>query len=127
MDIRHEEFVAMTDVYLGTDFNQDMLRAVEQVQIQMQEDQTKLVAEFDQKRLTPEQYVDACNMLVQSNARVCELILGPEHFKMLFGIEAGETRDFIDKAAFLAVHGATQSQDYSSHAYSAQNIKHVYS
>jgi len=113
MDIRHEEFTAMAEVYLGHDYDQDKLAEVERIQIRMQEGQNALTVAFDAKRLTAEQYVDACNQLLQDSISICERILGPDHFKMLFGIDASETVGIIDKETFMAEHGEVQRKDYS--------------
>lgn len=113
MDIRHEEFAAMAEVYLGPSYDQDKLAEVERVQIRMQEGQNALATAFDTNSLTAEQYVDACNQLLQDSTLICERILGPDHFKMLFGVDANEAVGIIDKETFMAAHGRAQRKDYS--------------
>ncbi|MGV7207797.1 hypothetical protein ACLB1G_08075 [Oxalobacteraceae bacterium A2-2] len=104
-DIRHEEFAAMADVYLGADFDKAKLVEIETLQVRLHAEQDALITGLESKSISPEQYVDACNKLIQDFAVRCEQVLGKADFNKLFGIERGEAGVLIDKDIFLAAHG----------------------
>lgn len=100
-DIRHEEFQAMADAFLGEDFDQEALLAVENLQTSLESKQALLYASCQEKTITPEEYVDNFNHLVEITFIGCEHILGKENFIKLFGAPRTELAGFIDKDTFL--------------------------
>jgi hypothetical protein len=51
-NVRHEEFRAMTDVFLGPDYDQQKIDRVEQLQIGLQQRQAELVQKLEQQNIT---------------------------------------------------------------------------
>lgn len=105
IDIRHEEFAAMADVYLGAGFDKAKLVEIETLQVLLHAEQEALVAGLSAKSISLDQFVDACNKLAQDFATRCEQVLGKADFNKLFGIERGDAGALIDKDIFLAAHG----------------------
>jgi chromatin remodeling complex protein RSC6 len=100
-DVRHGELEAMFDSFLsGSDAKRR--RQVEELQINLIKEQGKLEAALDRKRISPEDYVDSFNALLERTFRECEQVLGPKDFKQLFGTDPAHAGGYIDKAAFLA-------------------------
>jgi hypothetical protein len=106
MNARHEEFKAMTDVFLGPNYNDNSLQMVEQLQIELHRAQAVLVNKYQSGELSPSDYVDAVNALSVDTFRMCEKILGPMDFQKLFGVSPGVQAGLIDKATFLNSHSA---------------------
>lgn len=104
MDIRHAEFRAMADVFLGNDFDRSKLAQVESLQLALHERQAELYQQYETGELDPEQYVESYNSLLRVTFAKCETILGFEHFQKLFGAPRSELAGFIDKQAFLQAH-----------------------
>ncbi|HEV8714702.1 MAG TPA: hypothetical protein VGX03_17965 [Candidatus Binatia bacterium] len=104
MDIRHAEFQAMADVFLGEDFNQTKLRQVEDLQIALHARQAELYRLYETKAIRPEDYVQSFNVLLEETFRKCEEILGQEDFLKLFGAPRSQLAGFIDKETFLNAH-----------------------
>lgn len=101
MDVRHEEFVAMADAFLGPDFDRAKLAQVELLQLALHEGQARLCEELDSHRIDGTQYVEEANMLHARTALQCEAILGPADFLRLFGISPSEISNHINKEMFL--------------------------
>jgi hypothetical protein len=101
MDIRHAEFQAMADVFLGEDFNQTKLGQVENLQIALHSRQAELYRLYEAKKIEPEEYVDSFNALLEETFEKCEEILGPEDFLKFFGAPRSQLAGFIDKETFL--------------------------
>jgi len=104
MDIRHAEFQAMADVFLGGDFDQTKLKQVEDLQIALYLRQAELAQSYEAKKIGPEEYVDSFNTLLEETLRKCENILGQEDFLKLFGAPRSQLAGFIDKETFLNAH-----------------------
>lgn len=101
MDIRHEEFKAMTDVFLSPNYNRNKLEQVERLQVSLREGQMKLFRDFQEKTITADDYVDSLNALADQVFAECERILGTQDFEELFGAPASERLWHLDKNAFL--------------------------
>ena len=104
MDIRHAEFQAMTDVFLGEDFDQTKLRQVEALQIALHSRQAELYRLYEAKKIGSEEYVDSFNTLLEETFKKCEDVLGQEDFLKLFGAPRSQLAGFIDKETFLNAH-----------------------
>ncbi len=103
-DIRHEEFEAMADVFLGEDYDKARLHQVEDLQIVLHQQQNVLCSRYERGELDPESYVDAFNSLLDATFADCERILGAEDFQRLFGTTRESLGGFIDKDIFLTAH-----------------------
>jgi hypothetical protein len=103
-DIRHAEFQAMADVFLGEDFDRRKLEHVERLQRAFHEQQVVLYQRYKAEELNPEEYVESFNTLLDNTFTQCEDILGKKNFRKLFGAPRSELGGFIDKDAFLQAH-----------------------
>lgn len=113
MDVRHEEFQAMADAFLGEDFDKSKLAQVESLQIALHEYQVVFFKRYQNGELRPEEYVDHFNYLLAVTFEACESILGAKEFIHLFGVPPSEIIGFIDKDAFLEQHYTQHSQRYA--------------
>ena len=102
MNVRHDEFMAMADAFLGEGFDRAKLAQVESLQLALHEGQAELSKALAANLLEPTDYVDAVNRLHALTAQQCETILGSHNFLMLFGIPPAEAGSYIDKEQFLA-------------------------
>ena len=102
IDTRHEEFQAMTDVFLGKDYDQNKLKQVEKFQIFLQKKRALLHEDFKENKLSPVQYVNQFNALLYNTFYECEKILGEDDFLRLFGAPREELGGFIDEDIFVA-------------------------
>jgi hypothetical protein len=110
MDIRHAEFQAMADVFLGKGFDGSKLKQVEELQIALHKEQRKLYEDYEAERLEPGDYVRSFNALLDETFLKCEEILGQESFLQLFGAPRSELAGFIDQETFLQAHRLRQSK-----------------
>lgn len=101
MDTRHAEFQAMTEVFLGRDYDRAKLEQVENLQILLREQQATLLRLYEAQKLSPEKYVDSVNALLANTFAKCEKILGKKDFVKLFRAPRHELGMFIDKQVFL--------------------------
>lgn len=101
MDVRHEEFMAMAEAFLGTGFDREKLARVESLQLALHEAQSKLCEELDAHRIDGSRYVDEANALHVRIALQCQAILGPVDFLRLFGVSPLAVSAHIDKEMFL--------------------------
>lgn len=104
VDVRHEEYAAMVDVFLGADFDAAKRKQVEDLQIVLHQQDVALYRRFHDGELSAEQYVDEANALLDETARKCEEILGAADFEKLFGAPRAELTGMIDREAFLAAN-----------------------
>lgn len=102
MDVRHEEFMAMADAFLGRRYDRAKLAKVESLQLALQEAQADLHQALASRRIDRSRYVDEVNRIHSSIAQQCEVILGASDFVKLFGATAAEIGGHIDKEVFLA-------------------------
>jgi hypothetical protein len=102
MDVRHEEFMAMADAFLGEGFDRAKLAQIESLQLALHDGQAELSKALAANLVEPADYVDAVNRLHARTAQQCETILGSPSFLMLFGVPASEAGAYIDKEQFLA-------------------------
>jgi hypothetical protein len=104
IDIRHEEFQTMADVFLGEDYDQDKLSQVENLQIELHQGRAELYKKLRTNELSPEEYVDSVNTLARDTFLLSENILGTQDFISLFGAPPSEMSGFIDKEMFLQTY-----------------------
>lgn len=102
MDIRHEEFMAMADAFLGQQFDRLKLAQVERLQLDLHDAQARLASDLDSGRIGRPLYVDELNKVHTDIAQRCEAILGSADFQKLFGITPSEAGAYIDKEVFVA-------------------------
>ena len=104
MDMRHAEFQAMAEAFLGKDYDSAKLEEVEDLQVNLRRQQALLLQRYESGELAPETYVDSVNDLLASTLERCEQILGRTDFEKLFGASPSELAGFIDKETFLSTH-----------------------
>jgi hypothetical protein len=104
MDIRHAEFQARANVFLGDEFDAGKLWLVESLQTALHDQQAKLFGQFEARELDLEDYVESFNSLLGDTFAACEAILGTDNFVKLFGAPRSELDGFIDRDAFLKAH-----------------------
>lgn len=102
MDLRHEEFMAMADAFLGPHFDRVKLAQVELLQLALHDALANLARELDSHRIERSRYVDEVNKVHADIAQRCEAILGRSDFLKLFGVTPLEAGGYIDKEVFLA-------------------------
>lgn len=110
MNVRHEEFQAMADVFLGENYDRGKLDAVERLQLAIGKMQAKLSAQLDEGKLTPEQYVERFNDKLAETFGNIERILGADDFQRLFRAPRDQLGGYIDKEAFMREHGEIERQ-----------------
>ena len=102
MDVRHQEFMAMAETYLGPQFNHAKLARTEALQVTLHEAQGVLAGVLQRGQIDRRQYFDELNALQVNIAKRCEAILGAENFIKLFGVSPAEVGATLDKETFLA-------------------------
>jgi hypothetical protein len=90
VDVRHEEFMAMADAFLGPCFDRVKLASVESLQCALHEAQAQLSKSLEMQNITRNRYFDEVGKLHVSIAKQCEAILGPSNFAKLFGVTLSE-------------------------------------
>jgi hypothetical protein len=101
IDVRHAEFKAMTDVFLGEDFDPVKLQQVEDLQVEAHRNQAALARRHERHELSDDEYIAAANASSETAFRRCESILGAETCSKLFGVSVDEVIGLIDRTAFL--------------------------
>ena len=104
VDVRHAEFQAMADVFLGEDYDQAKLREVEGLQIIVHEKQAELYKNYIAQEIGPEAYVDSLNGLVDTMFTEMEGILGQDDFEALFCMRRSQMQKMVNKKRFLGDH-----------------------
>lgn len=89
-DIRHEEFQAMVDVFLGKNYDKAKLAAVEQLQIEMHQEQAILGQKFMKGEIGRQEFLDATQKMMEKYFKGQEQILGVKDFKKLFKMSADQ-------------------------------------
>lgn len=100
-DIRHAEFQAMADAFLGKGYDPTKLQRVEELQIALHKQQAELYRKYEDAKLIPEEYVDSVNNTIAATFLKYEKLLGKEDFLRLFGAPLSELSGLIDKEIFL--------------------------
>ena len=113
MDIRHAEFQAMADVFLGAGFDPVKLKQVEDLQIEAHRNQAALARRHELHQIGDEEYVTAANALIGETLRRCEGVLGAKAFGELFGTSPDEDNGLIDRVAFLDKSTSAASSAHS--------------
>lgn len=101
MDVRHAEFIAMADAFLGPAYDREKLAQVESLQRELHIVHASLCKELAAHQIAPDRYVDEVNHIHFSIAQQCEAVLGQSDFFKLFGVTPAELRKHIDKEVFL--------------------------
>ena len=101
-EIRHNEFQALTEAFLGKHYDQEKLRLVEQEQTNLDDLRSQLIKKYKSKKLTPEDYVDQVNRLILETFKKIEKILGAKDFLKLFAADPEHAGGYIDKDLFLS-------------------------
>lgn len=102
MDLRHEEFMAMADAFLGPGFDPIKLARVESLQLALRDAQAALSKTLQAQQIDRIRYFEEVSKVHGSIAKQCEAILGPANFIKLFGVTPREIGANIDMEAFLA-------------------------
>jgi hypothetical protein len=102
MDVRHAEFLAMADAFLGHGFDRAKLARVESLQLALHAAQADLDQALEGRRIDRSRYADEVNRAHSAIARQCEAILGASNFVKLFGATPAQIAGLIDKEIFLA-------------------------
>lgn len=110
MDVRHAEFQAMADVFLGKDFDLTKLKQFEDMQMALHNEQANLYRGYEAEEIGPEEYVELFNKLLDETFIKCEDILGMEDFIKVFGVPRSKVAGFIDKETFLKAHKSRRQQ-----------------
>ncbi len=103
-DLRHEEFQALAEVFLGPAYDPVKLRQVEGIQVALHAQQASLYQLYQTRQLDAKQYVEAFNTLLADTFARCEAVLGQQDFLRFFGAPRHELGGFIELAAFLDAH-----------------------
>jgi hypothetical protein len=104
MNIRHQEFRAMTDVFLGPDYDQEKLREIEVLQVELQDVDAWLFARYERGAMNARRYVEMLNEFASMIFHRCEEILGERGFEQLFGAPLSERQWHLDEKTFLEAH-----------------------
>jgi DNA-directed RNA polymerase specialized sigma24 family protein len=100
-DIRHAEFQAMADVFLGADFDPVKLKQVEDLQVALHQRQAELAQVREKLTMSDEEYLFGLKSSIEETFRLFEGILGTEAFCKLFGGPSQASSGLIDEAKFL--------------------------
>jgi len=101
MDVRHEEFMAMAEAFLGPGYDPYKLAQVEQLQLELHAMQGNLANALQEQTLDRHAYIEESNRLCANIATRCEAVLGAADFFKLFGASPADLNSFIDADAFL--------------------------
>ena len=121
MDVRHEEFMAMWDSFLGEEYDAAKRKKVEELQIDLHRQDAALYRRLQAGKLNPEEYVDASNALNDEIARKCEKVLGAKDFEKLFGATRAELVGFVDRETFLKAQDAVKPRPQAIRVFPLQN------
>jgi hypothetical protein len=102
MDVRHGEFMAMADEFLGKRFDREKLARVEALQLALHEAMQGLARALQSHEIDRVRYLDEVSKLNISIALQCETILGSANFIKLFGTSPAEIGSVIDPEVFLS-------------------------
>lgn len=104
LDARRAEFRAMATAFLGDSYDDDKLRRIETIHVNMLDQQLKLVEQYNRDIIGPADYVDCFNALAFENFAAMQAVLGREDYLKLFGPLPDKSQGFIDRDAFLHDH-----------------------
>jgi hypothetical protein len=106
VDIRGAELEAMTDVFLGEDYDPIKRKQIDDLHVAMRQGQVRLSQRHREGKLNAEEYVDACSTLIADTFKQFEAVLGPADFRKLVGSSRQDAAKVINRETFLGVHGA---------------------
>jgi hypothetical protein len=101
MDVRHAELTAMTNVFLGANYDPMKRNRVENLQVDLHRKQAELAHRLQLGQVSREEFVTVANALIKDTFEKCEDVLGPDDFCKLFGAPPSELVGLIDRRAFL--------------------------
>lgn len=104
-DVRHAEFEAMTDVFLGPDFDRGKLERVERLQVSLLDRHAELFRQHENGEMSSGKCVDSLNRATNDVFAEIEGILGPDGFLKLFGVPRHEAAAWFDEESFQLKHG----------------------
>jgi hypothetical protein len=104
MSIRHQEFQAMADVFLGADYDKEKLRQVEGLQFELRDVDAWLFTRYDRGDMNAMDYVGMLNEFASIIFEQCEKILGEHGFEQFFGAPLSERQWLLDERTFLEAH-----------------------
>lgn len=85
--LRQQELQAMADTYLGKEYDKSKIQVVINFHVLSHVEQDELVSLLNAKRMTPERYLVAFNLLAVKTAKICEQILGAEDFERFSALQ----------------------------------------
>lgn len=103
-DVRHAEFEAMTDVFLGPDYDREKLEKVERLQVSLLDQQADLFLLHQNGKITSAMCVESLNGATNDVFAKIEGVLGPDGFLKLFGVQRHETARWFDEESFRLEH-----------------------
>lgn len=96
----------MIDEHLGVDYAPARRTRLRQLDALAEQEQDELVRALDEKRLTPEQYLERFTRMAGELFERYEEVLGRDDFVRLFGAAPEDALDIADPEAFRRAHGA---------------------
>jgi len=96
----------MIDEHLGVDYAPAKRTRLRQLDALAEQEQDELVRTLDEKRLTPEQYLERFTRMAGELFERYEEVLGRDDFVRLFGAAPEDALDIADPEAFRRAHGA---------------------
>jgi hypothetical protein len=104
VSIRQQEFRAMTETFLGPNYDQEKLQKVEFLQEELHEMDSALFRKYESGRIDAALYVDLLNVFADWCFSKCERVLGDRDFEELFGAPFSERLWQLDQKAFAEAH-----------------------
>ncbi len=98
---RGAEIKAMSDAYLGEDYDQSKIARVIELQARLRTAQERLGELLDEGHINREKYLEMFTTCLEDVFERCERALGPRDFEILFGCSREEATGFIEPEAFL--------------------------
>jgi hypothetical protein len=110
MGVRHAEFEAIADVFLGADYDPLKRKHVENLQILLDQKEIELARQHDRGEIGDLVYVEAVNAAMEDTLEQCEAILGLDDFHKLFGGSRQELAGLIDPEIFPATDDSKEAK-----------------
>ena len=100
VDVRNAELNAMTDVYLGKNYDPAKRKRIEDLQIDGRRQQAELALRLQLGQLSSDEYLKEVNAVIEGTFEKCEEVIGSEDFCKLFGAPRSELVGLIDPQIF---------------------------
>ncbi len=104
LDVRHAEFHAMVESFLGKNYDQTKINQIEELQTEMVGRQARLAEQYQRAEIGPSEYVDRFNAMANATFDEMKRNLGEEDFIKLFGPPPDRSMGMIDKETFIKAH-----------------------